>query len=402
MNKFEEAIIHIGTGKTATKTLQYFFTENRLRLSRNGILYPRSFGKLAHIFLTAALCDFNKMNDGQKKELGLTDRPKIEKFRDEILSTFRKEIKMTNCTKLLISTESLYQGLTTIEEIKRLKDFLDEFIDKYKIIFHIRPQHELQISNFSTMCLHGNTDKQILFKDLKLHYEKLIDLWANVFNDENIFPKIFSKKEFPDGNIKKDFILFLGLKWNDFEDTENRNESINADAQRFLLEINHYLPKFIENKLNPYRESLRLGRSLLKGKGLIPSRKECEDYFRIYAESNERFRKKWFPERRELFEVDFSKYPEKVQKYPEIDSSFFEIFAKLWTAQQAEFLRLQNKLSEIPHAKEKITQLYLKHLKRHPDPTGLNLIAENVMKGQSLDWVETQIKNSKEYKSLNP
>jgi len=161
------------------------------------------------------------------------------------------------------------------------------------------------------MVLHGSTNKQILLinegTELKLHYEKMIDLWANVFNDENIFPKIFSKKEFPDGNIKKDFILFLGLKWNDFEDTENQNESINADAQRFLLEINHYLPKFIKNKLNPYRESLRLLIRTQTGKGLSPSRKECEDYFRIYAESNERFRKKWFPERRELFEVDFSK-----------------------------------------------------------------------------------------------
>ena len=168
-----------------------------------------------------------------------------------------------------------------------------------------------------------------------LNYEKSIGIWARVFDDENIFPKIFARNEFLDKNIKKDFVSFLGLKWNDFEDIEDRNESISADAQRFLLEINRYLPKFIENKLNPHRKSLS---SVIidtqKGKGLTPSRKECEDFFRIFRISNEACRKKWFPEKKELFEVDFTKYPEQSQQYSKIDPSFFKIFAELWTAKQ--------------------------------------------------------------------
>jgi len=348
MTKFEECIIHIGTGKTGTKTLQWFFAENRSNLSRNRILYPKTFGEGHHHFLSAALCNINKISR-RRKVLGLTQQHLIETFRNKILDSFRKEIQKENCTKLLISSESLYALMNTIEEIKRLKNFLDEFVNKYKIIVYIRPQHEHQISRFSTMCLNGYIDKQILprVKETKstLNYEKIIGMWALVFNDENVFPRIFAREEFLDENLKKDFISFLGLNWNDFEDVENRNLSISANAQRFLLEINQYLPYFIGNKKNPNRGNLKsLIQSTQKGKGLFPTRKESEDFFKIFTKSNEDFRKKWFPERRELFEVDFTKYPEQVQQYPKVDSSFFKIFAELWTAKQKRIAKLQKKL----------------------------------------------------------
>ena len=117
MTKFEECIIHIGTNKTGTKTLQYFFARNRSNLSRNRILYPITFGEENHYFLSTALCNINK-SDFRRKELGLTQPNLIEIFRNEILDSFRKEIQKENCTKLLISSESLYVRMNTIEEIK--------------------------------------------------------------------------------------------------------------------------------------------------------------------------------------------------------------------------------------------------------------------------------------------
>ena len=224
-------------------------------------------------------------------------------------------------------------------------------MNKYKIIVYVRPQHEHQISGFSTRCLLGNTNIQILprVEETKsyLNYEKMIRKWALVFNDENVFPRIFARKEFPDENIKKDFISFLGLNWNDLEEIENKNFAISASAQRFLLEINQYLPDFIGNKKNPNRGNLMdLILSTQEGKGSLPTRKESEDFFKIFTKSNEDFRKKWFAERSELFKVDFTKYPEQVQQYPEIDSSFFKIFAELWTAKQKEISQLQKKFEK--------------------------------------------------------
>ena len=67
-----------------------------------------------------------------------------------------------------------------------------------------------------------------------------------------------------------------------------------------------------------------------RGKGLMPTREEAVNFFKIFSSSNEQVRKKWFHNRKELFEVDFSKYPEK--PYCVKDYTFaFKIFAELWS-----------------------------------------------------------------------
>ena len=48
MTQFEESIIHIGTMKTGTTTLQEFFRHNRPELAKKGILYPKTLGKQTH------------------------------------------------------------------------------------------------------------------------------------------------------------------------------------------------------------------------------------------------------------------------------------------------------------------------------------------------------------------
>ena len=70
----------------------------------------------------------------------------------------------------------------------------------------------------------------------------------------------------------------------------------------------------------------------------MPTRDQAQCFFRIFSKSNNECKKKWFPERKELFEVDFSKYPEQAQQYPKIDYSAFKIFAELWSKKQRNIL----------------------------------------------------------------
>ena len=41
-------ILHIGTAKTGTTTLQHWFASNRESLQAQGIYYPKSLGKVNH------------------------------------------------------------------------------------------------------------------------------------------------------------------------------------------------------------------------------------------------------------------------------------------------------------------------------------------------------------------
>ena len=49
----DECILHIGTEKTGTTSIQKFLATNRTLLKANGVLYPLSPGKVNHIGLEA-------------------------------------------------------------------------------------------------------------------------------------------------------------------------------------------------------------------------------------------------------------------------------------------------------------------------------------------------------------
>ena len=81
-----------------------------------------------------------------------------------------------------------------------------------------------------------------------------------------------------------------------------------------MMEINKILPQFVDGKLNETRREIVQFLARTKpGKGLLPPREEAEKFLKFFEESNEQVRKKWFPEKKDLFKVDFNKYPEKTE-----------------------------------------------------------------------------------------
>ena len=60
----------------------------------------------------------------------------------------------------------------------------------------------------------------------------------------------------------------------------------------------------------------------IRGKG--------RNFVKNFSESNEPLRPKLFPERKKLFDVDFSIFPEK--QFSDTDPSFaFKIFSEIWS-----------------------------------------------------------------------
>jgi len=373
--------LHIGISKTGTTSLQEFLVTNRLVLAKKGILYPTSLGKRNTYKLAHYVLDFHKLfflkkifwrllPKRPKARLisrrsvitGLISKERVEDFRKELLTSFQKEIQNTNCTKLLISAEGFSANWFKVKDIRFLKKFLDDFVNEYAIIVYFRPQHEKAISGHSTGLREGRLRRRFFPKRRRktYNYEKILEDWANVFGNENIVPEIFSRKELLDGDIKKDFVSLMGWNWNDFEDVKSRNQTMNADAQKFVLQINRAIPRIIGNEVNENRGNIGVYvHSHFKGKGLQPTRRDAENFFKLFKDSNEKVRQKWFPEKKELFEVDFDKYPEKKESFDgnfEKDYAFaFEVFAKLLSEKQKRIHNRKEQLKDETYLQEQIS-----------------------------------------------
>jgi len=132
-----------------------------------------------------------------------------------------------------------------------------------------------------------------------------------------------------------------------------------AEAQKFLLEINKFLPQYDADKVNEDRGNIgRLVAKNFKGKPLLPTMREAEKFFKTFEKSNEKVRKKWFPEKKELFQVDFEKYPEKKDMIKDdIENKYafaFEVFAKLWSEKQKQINKLEEKFKTKKQIPEQI------------------------------------------------
>ena len=132
--------------------------------------------------------------------------------------------------------------------------------------------------------------------------------------------------------FKNEFILlaFLQLRKQDFE-----------KCQKWLSYIKNPSSALIKKQEGYYNflQGIMVSQTNLT---------QAEKFFKIFADSSEQVRKKWFPEKKELFTVDFNKYPEKAEDVIVKDFPF-KIVAEIWTEsqKQIELLKEKNRKKEI-------------------------------------------------------
>ena len=107
----------------------------------------------------------------------LRDFADHDDFRQALCSEFAKEVSGFGDKQgsLLISCELIYSQLTTVEELRRLKDFLVPYCREIRPIVYLRRQDRVALSAFTTSMLLGET------------------LWDNVFlSTETQLPRYYN------------------------------------------------------------------------------------------------------------------------------------------------------------------------------------------------------------------
>ncbi|EJU5930369.1 hypothetical protein N4Z99_001825, partial [Campylobacter jejuni] len=180
---------------------------------------------------------------------------------------------------------------------------------------------------FISMCsqaLKDGTPKKFLslpsennkFKIL-CHHEQTLKNWGNIFKKENLIVKLFSKNEFYQGDLLKDFINTIGLEWdNNFIIPDKQNETLDLLGMEILNHFNNYSIPMLTNRyvdfiVNFFDKHFTSKDPKLK---FQPPKEIYQSYIDYFEESNEWVRKEFFPHKERLFpKKDMNTYKENYE-----------------------------------------------------------------------------------------
>jgi len=130
--------LHIGTEKTATKTLQSFLYINKEKLAGYGFGYTKSAGLIDDRKLPVAAYDLHRRDD-HTRMANINSDEDLHNYQQKIISDLKKEIKEISLPNIIFSSEHIQSRLKSAGEIQRLKDILSALgFNDISVIVYLR------------------------------------------------------------------------------------------------------------------------------------------------------------------------------------------------------------------------------------------------------------------------
>ncbi|HEG5396486.1 TPA: hypothetical protein SEZ58_001511 [Campylobacter coli] len=345
------AYVHIGTVKTGTTTIQKFLFLNKAVLRNSGFLISEYFGAPIAYGKDEFFDSFANKN--------------WEKYYGKNIINFYREIDTSKANNILISSEGLHAHLLCLEDVVRFRNFLlsTKKISKIKIIVYLREPSSMAISLYSELVKNAYTknlptmgvgDQDRFIHDCNY---KTLKMWINVFGKENVLIRLFDQEEFYQGDLLKDFVHSLGLKWDKkFIIPLKQNESLDLIGIKLFSLISQQNTKNgILQLWHPFCKYFHSKDSHLRFK---PSKEVVQSYIDYFEESNEWVRKEFFPHKERLFpKKDLSDYKENYElkeMKPEYWDKIAEFIADIIKTKNQAIQNKDNQIISTNNEKQKL------------------------------------------------
>lgn len=241
------AILHIGTEKTGSTSIQQFLSHGRRWLATHGFHHSKAAGSPNHVRL------FSYAVDNPRLAFGASDRAEQGKLRRKLEIELAKECDAHPDATFLFSNEHCHSRLFEAGEVARLKTLLDPLFDEVKVLVYLRRQDLLAVSLYSTLLKAGVSSDEVLVtrpiaalpqhapeQDLYYDYQALLARWAAVFGDDALIVRRFEPASLVGGDIVADFCDAVGLPAPSREPAR-ANESLRPEFQDYLRLLNRFL-----------------------------------------------------------------------------------------------------------------------------------------------------------------
>ena len=308
-----KAIVHIGTEKTGTTSIQSFLYQNRSKLNVAGFHILQGAGKENNRAVPAYCIDEASPDDYFWKQ-GIETLEQRRQFKKDFLKTFDREVSRLpkNINTVIISSEHFHSRIRTAEELNNLFELLSRYFDDIKIVCYLREQATTCQSYYSTSLKNGDTlsfsdflDQRCKPENIYFNYDDMLANWERCFGLQSLDISLFIQERFLNGDLLDDFTAkidpaLLGtLKKPD----KPQNQSLTPFGQALLRAINMILParKAYSDVHILGDECKKIINHNLRGAGQGPTSEQRISIYNSFIESNARVQQKFFPEEFSLF-----------------------------------------------------------------------------------------------------
>lgn len=308
-----KAIVHIGTEKTGTTSIQKYLFQNRKKLRKAGFHFLQSAGSTNNRALPAYFVAESRFDDFYRDE-GITTIEAKAEFRNQFLQKFEHEIGTLpkNIHTVVISSEHFHSRLRTPEEVDKVHEFLTSYFDDIRIVCYLRDQLSTCSSYYSTGLKSGNPATFAEFfqrcnsENYYFNYYEVLSNWERRFGFGSLDVSLFSRKSFLNNSLLDDFTAKLDPALVGVLDSEIdvENESLTPIGQALARGVNLAFPvRTSRPELAKIREKCKSGiYQRYRGPGRQPSLAMQKRIYLDFSESNELLREKYFPDLALLFD----------------------------------------------------------------------------------------------------
>ena len=334
-----KCILHIGTEKSGTTSIQSFLQKNRDIFLENDYYIPIvpsiSPTNFNHRKLATAMLDTNHVDDA-RKVLKIQNVDSFSNWRNVFLEQLSEEINNNNTyKKYIFSSEHLSSRLVSTEEIIRLKVYLQRFFDTVEVILYIRRQDKYAVSLYSTALKAGSVyDFTFNHKNPvngRFDYYRMYSKWSEVFGKRYVDVRIFERDNFYKKDLTLDFLKAVGLHESVINGTQwlmpaKANPSLNAFGQSYLRYYNAINPKGLDPRLHKQRRHLIefLERNY-GGNGYLPTQSEAIEWYGFFEKVNNKLLLELESSTDQLFDTNFDSYPEERDCFIYTSKDFLDV-----------------------------------------------------------------------------
>ncbi len=321
-----ELILHIGTSKTGSTSIQHILDANRKALLADGVCYPQTPGSKSHLLLATAFTSFPNMLKDVNNALWLGQKP--ETTIAAHLDALAAEVGAlpASVDRVILSCEQFSMYQRTEKEVQLLHDYVHRLADRCTVVVYLRRQDEHFASLYSQFLRLGHLRAPDLNHLHGFHqdydYAAFMSRWANVFGKDRVIPRVFERGADKSFDVMEDFAALCRIDLSRLTAGRDvpRNQSMNAAGQTALRQLGLLLQAKLDT---PNIAGLvlwhRLSEALTDtapGKGWLPTRAQAKAFMENYAASNEEVRATWFADRPALFRPDYSNLPKEAKAAP--------------------------------------------------------------------------------------